>query len=143
VWGLMWSITSARVSSEAAGASIWDCQRSGDEGKGPLQVDTSRTWGLPEEWGRGSRSEITGGARVTEAGACAEEGIGAEPWCRMRMRDLGHRGADARVEAGGARAGARWIRGAFHNERSGGWRRPRALMGAEAEQCAVYCGRLR
>jgi hypothetical protein len=28
----------------------------------------SRTWGLPEEWGRGRWSEIAGGARVTEAG---------------------------------------------------------------------------
>jgi hypothetical protein len=40
-------------------------------------------WGLPEEWGRESRSEIVGGARVTEAGACAEGDIGAD----ARFRD--------------------------------------------------------
>jgi hypothetical protein len=47
------------------------------------------SWGLPEDWGRGSRSEIAGGARVMEAGACAEGDIGAD--------------ADARFRNGGAR----------------------------------------
>jgi hypothetical protein len=34
----------------------------------------SRTWGLPEEWGRGRWSEIAGGARVTEAGGVRRGG---------------------------------------------------------------------
>ena len=46
------------------------------------------SWGLPEEWGWGSRSEIAGGARVMEAEACAEGasgrshgvGCGCEIW---------------------------------------------------------------
>lgn len=49
------------------------------------------SWGLPEEWGWGSRSEIAGGARVMEAEACAEGASG-------RMRDFGTQG-----RAGGGR----------------------------------------
>jgi hypothetical protein len=121
VWGLRWSSTSARVSSEAVGASIWDCRRSGDGGKGPLQVDTSRTSGLLEEWGRGSWSEIAGGARVTEAGACAEGasgrshgvGCGCEIWgagartrgWRPEAPGRGHGGSEAPSLTGGGEDG--------------------------------------
>jgi hypothetical protein len=46
-------------------------------------------WGLLEEWGRGSWSEIAGGARITEARACAEGDIGAD--ADARFRDAGVR----------------------------------------------------
>jgi hypothetical protein len=50
------------------------------------------SWGLPEEWGRGSRSEIAGGARVTEAGACAEGDIGADADARFGNTGRGRAG---------------------------------------------------
>jgi hypothetical protein len=66
----------------------------------------------------------------------------------MRMRDFGRRGADAWVEAGGARAGSRWIRGAFHGGQWGGWLGHGGSAGVDGGEPRqnrappVYCGRL-
>jgi hypothetical protein len=72
VWGLRWSSTSARVSSEAADASIWGLREERDHCK----------------WTPRGRSEIAGGARFTDArfGGGADARLEAEPCACARLR---------------------------------------------------------